>query len=63
MAHRRRDGLAGPWGTTYASNLRLLAGSLTEAQWLARARAPMRPPMPAPSLRAMREADLRAIYR
>ncbi len=56
-------GWQGPWGTTYASNLRLLAGSLTEAQWLARARAPMRPPMPAPSLRAMREADLRAIYR
>ncbi|KAB2319859.1 c-type cytochrome [Betaproteobacteria bacterium SCN1] len=56
-------GWQGPWGTTYAANLRLLAASLTEAQWLARARQPMRPPMPVASLRAMTDADLRAIYR
>jgi len=56
-------GWQGPWGTTYPANLRLLAHSLTEAQWLARARQPMRPPMPSPSLRAMTDADLKAIYR
>lgn len=56
-------GFSGPWGTTYPSNLRLLAQMMTEQQWLARARSPMRPPMPTPSLRAMRDDDLRAIYR
>jgi mono/diheme cytochrome c family protein len=56
-------GWQGPWGTTYPTNLRLLASTMTEAQWLARARAPMRPPMPSPSLRAMSDADLKAIYR
>jgi len=55
-------GFQGPWGTTYPTNLRLLASQLSEAQWLARARAPMRPPMPAPALRAMTESDLLAIY-
>jgi len=55
-------GFSGPWGTTYPSNLRLLAQSMSEDQWLARARSPMRPPMPTPSLRAMTDADLRAIY-
>ncbi len=56
-------GWQGPWGTTYPANLRRVVASMTEAQWLARARGPMRPPMPSPSLRAMRDADLRAIYR
>lgn len=53
----------GPWGTTYASNLRRVVHGMSEAQWLAHARAPMRPPMPSASLRAMSDADLRAIYR
>jgi mono/diheme cytochrome c family protein len=56
-------GWQGPWGTTYPSNLRVLVGSMTEQQWLARARQPMRPPMPSPSLQAMTDADLRAIFR
>lgn len=56
-------GWQGAWGTTYPANLRRLFGSLTEQQWLARARQPMRPPMPSPSLRAMSDADLSAIYR
>jgi mono/diheme cytochrome c family protein len=56
-------GWQGPWGTTYASNLRLLFSQLDEKAWLARARQPMRPPMPSPSLRAMSDTDLRAIYR
>jgi mono/diheme cytochrome c family protein len=56
-------GWQGPWGTTYAANLRLLFQQLDEKTWLVRARQPMRPPMPSPSLRAMSDADLRAIYR
>lgn len=56
-------GWQGPWGTTYATNLRLLFQQMDEQAWLARARQPMRPPMPSPSLRAMSDADLRAIYR
>lgn len=56
-------GWQGPWGTTYPANLRLLLSSLSEQQWLARARQPMRPPMPSPSLRAMTDNDLRAIFR
>jgi len=56
-------GWQGPWGTTYPSNLRLLIGSMTEQQWLVRARQPMRPPMPSPSLQAMTDDDLRAIFR
>lgn len=56
-------GWHGPWGTTYPANLRLLVQQMDEQAWLARARLPMRPPMPSPSLRAMSDADLRAIYR
>jgi mono/diheme cytochrome c family protein len=56
-------GWHGPWGTTYPANLRQLFQQMDEKAWLARARQPMRPPMPAPSLRAMSDADLRAIYR
>src|SRR5512147_132765 len=39
-------GFQGPWGTTYPANLRLTLDRMTEAQWLARARSEMRPPMP-----------------
>lgn len=56
-------GWQGPWGTTYPANLRLLMSEWTEQQWLARARGAYRPPMPGPSLRAMTDSDLRAIYR
>ncbi|MGE5321045.1 MAG: c-type cytochrome [Hyphomicrobiaceae bacterium] len=56
-------GWHGPWGTTYPVNLRLLVQQIDEEAWLMQARRPMRPPMPAPSLRAMSDADLRAIYR
>ena len=55
-------GFNGPWGTTYPSNLRLVAMAMTEQQWLARSRGPLRPPMPSPSLRAMSDDDLKAIY-
>lgn len=56
-------GWQGLWGTTYPANLRLLFQQLDEKAWLLRARQTMRPPMPSPSLQAMTEADLKAIYR
>lgn len=55
-------GWRGPWGTTYPANLRLVAQNMTQAQWMARARSELRPPMPTPALRAMTDADLKAIY-
>ena len=57
-------GWRGPWGTSYATNLRLHLNQLTEAQWLAHARTMQpRPPMPWFALRQMSNEDLRAIYR
>jgi mono/diheme cytochrome c family protein len=56
-------GFQGPWGTTYPANLRLVVQAMTEEQWIARVRAPMRPPMPWFNLRDMTDADLRALYR
>lgn len=56
-------GFQGPWGTTYPANLRLLAQQISEAQWVERARQPMRPPMPWFNLREMTDADLIAMYR
>jgi mono/diheme cytochrome c family protein len=56
-------GFTGPWGTSYPANLRLTVQSLTEEQWLTFARAERLPPMPWFNLKAMNDADLRAIYR
>jgi mono/diheme cytochrome c family protein len=56
-------GWSGPWGTTYATNLRLYMANMTQAQWLAHARSMKpRPPMPWFNLRAMTDADLKAIH-
>jgi hypothetical protein len=55
-------GYQGPWGTTYASNLRLVIGSMSEAQWIAHARKERLPPMPWFNLRAMTDQDLAAVY-
>jgi len=55
-------GFQGPWGTTYPSNLRLVAASMSETQWLTHARAARRPPMPWFNIRTMSDADLSAIY-
>ena len=56
-------GWKGPWGTTYATNLRLFLDKLSEPQWLVHARTMQpRPPMPWYSMRAMSDEDLRAIY-
>ena len=56
-------GFNGPWGTSYPSNLRLVASRLSESQFIARARSQMLPPMPWFSLVAMSDADVQSIYR
>ena len=57
-------GWRGPWGTTYAPNLRLYMQGLTEEQWVKKAKTlSTRPPMPWFNLHHMTPADLRAIYR
>jgi mono/diheme cytochrome c family protein len=56
-------GWGGPWGTTYATNLRLLLQGMSREQWIAHARTmEPRPPMPWFNVRAMTDADLGAIY-
>ncbi|AZO68313.1 cytochrome c [Mesorhizobium mediterraneum] len=57
-------GFNGPWGTTYPTNLRYLLRTMDEDDWVQLARTiETRPPMPWFNLRAMTEADLRAIHR
>lgn len=57
-------GFKGPWGTTYASNLRLRLGEMDETQWLDfSAKLKTRPIMPDFAVRAMTADDRRAIYR
>lgn len=57
-------GFSGPWGTTYAANLRLKAAEMDEAAWLKyTGELHTRPMMPDFALRAMKEDDRRAIYR
>ena len=56
-------GWSGPWGTTYAVNIRLYMKDMTEAEWLHTARnMKARPPMPWFTFEAMSDRDLRAIY-
>ena len=55
-------GFSGPWGVSYASNLRLVAQKMNAAEWRAHARSPRRPPMPWFALRDMTDADVDAIY-
>jgi len=57
-------GWNGPWGTTYAANLRLSVAAMDEAAWLKYSgELRTRPPMPDFTLRAMKEQDRRALYR
>lgn len=56
-------GFAGPWGVTYPANLRLSFANMTEAEFLELShKGEGRPPMPWPSLMAMSDDDLKAIY-
>lgn len=53
----------GPWGTTYASNLRLIAASMSEDQWVSYLGSlETRPPMPWFNVRLLPEEDMRAIH-
>ena len=54
---------SGPWGTTYAPNLRLRLADMDLATWTTFARsAVLRPPMPYWSINRMSEEDLEAIW-
>ncbi len=56
-------GYSGPWGVSYPTNLRLAFQNMDEEQFIEMARKGQgRPPMPWPSLQAMSDADLGAIY-
>ena len=56
-------GWSGPWGTTYATNLRLFVANLSEAQWLKHVDTMRpRPPMPWFNVQAMTVNDRKAIY-
>jgi mono/diheme cytochrome c family protein len=56
-------GFQGPWGTTYAPNLRATIARYNEAEWVKYAKTlKTRPPMPWFNVNAMSETDLRALY-
>jgi mono/diheme cytochrome c family protein len=56
-------GWQGPWGTTYAMNLRVTAKDKTEDEFLKFAKEfKTRPPMPWYNVHAMEESDIRSLY-
>jgi mono/diheme cytochrome c family protein len=55
-------GFRGPWGTTYAANLRVVAERYTADEFVTRARSELLPPMPWFNLLAMTDEDLKAVY-
>ena len=56
-------GFNGPWGTTYASNLRVTVSNMAEAEWVPFAKAlRTRPPMPWFNFNRWTDQDLRALY-
>ncbi len=56
-------GFSGQWGVSYPANLRLSFQNWTEEEFLELAhKGQGRPPMPWPSLQAMSDSDLKAIY-
>jgi mono/diheme cytochrome c family protein len=58
------QGWRGPWGTTYASNLRINVHAMSEGDWVRHIKdLKARPPMPWWSTKATTEDDLRAMYR
>lgn len=57
-------GWRGPWGTTYARNLRLAAQTWTEDEWVQTLKTRKAlPPMPWMAVNQMAESDARLIYR
>lgn len=56
-------GWRGPWGTTYAPNLRLVAAGMSVEEWVEMTRTlQTRPPMPWFNLNHMTEEDSAALY-
>lgn len=57
-------GFKGPWGTSYARNLRAKVQSVPEDSFVAGVKSTTgRPPMPWAAVHAMSDADLRNVYR
>jgi hypothetical protein len=57
-------GFRGPWGTTYAINLRLKIASMSEDEWVAYAKSfKSRPPMPWYDVNVAPETYLRGFHR
>lgn len=57
-------GWRGPWGTTYAPNLRISVDQYTETAWMIMVKTrEANPPMPWASLNAWSDDDARAVYR
>lgn len=56
-------GFRGPWGTTYAPNLRATAAKMTANEWVKMAKTlKTRPPMPWFNFNQWQDADLKALY-
>lgn len=56
-------GFRGPWGTSYASNLRLFVQDYTESEWVKMLKTRDKlPPMPWMNVNKFSEKDLKAIY-
>lgn len=57
-------GYNGPWGTTYASNLRIVAAKRSEDQWVDFMKTiRTRPPMPWFNLHYFEQGEARSLYR
>ena len=57
-------GWRGPWGTTYAVNLRIRLSEMSEDEWVEYARTfKTRPPMPWFNVNVMTEAHLRSLHK
>lgn len=56
-------GYTGPWGTSYASNLRLTAANMAEKDWVRMLKTRQGlPPMPWSGVNQLTEEDAKAIY-
>ena len=56
-------GWRGPWGTSYAKNLRLIAAPLSEDEFVSYAKGLQTlPPMPWYNVQTMNESDVRSLY-
>lgn len=56
-------GWHGPWGTTYAANLRTLVQGMSQDEWIKLLRGgQMRPPMPGYAFKSLQDQELGYIY-